>query len=555
MTRNVVTRALVVFSGALVALAGVLPIPAQAATTALVDPDGATSSVTVRGRTLVDAGEVVDDVWIVSGAASIKGHVTGSVVVLNGSVGVSGTVDGDVLVVRGGVWVGPEGSVGGDIDASRDVTLTDGSIVVGATSEGSVLDGLQALAARVRTAMWIGLTIALLAIGLLFAWLAPSALDRARASLVDRPFGAGLRGMIVLAVLPALALVTFAAVTGGFVGVLLASATALLALAGTAVAATAIGRLVLGADRIVSSFLLGALGLRIVALVPFVGDAVAIGAAVVGTGAIVQALRQQAAPAAGAADREEPADPDPIVAPSLLGPNDHDLRVVGPDPDERFARSTAGAGWLDSVLHGPGPAGPTRLDLRDADPLIDLRGESAPATTSAPRPGIQLFRTPVAAAADADAPQVIASLPVREDNFADDPGAAPGNGHRTPLFAAGPAATRHHGVPLFTETPTSARVTVPGLFRDGPAPDPSPGAPAGPDTGARPADDTRMPSASVLDSLANLWDTTDARRSRGGSGAVDVRDRLFVDGPAVGESTTAGGIFADGSRVWRPGRN
>jgi hypothetical protein len=101
------------------------------------------------------------------------------------------------------------------------------------------------------------------------------------------------------------------------------------------------------------------------------------------------------------------------------------------------------------------------LDARADELTIDLLGGSEP--TGAP--------------AEAPRPEVLAALPVREDNWADDPQGAPGNGIRQALFADPPRGTTADArvsAPAETGSPADAGGYQGPLFTE---PDPT-GSPA-----------------------------------------------------------------------------
>src|SRR6185437_14888463 len=66
--------------------------------------------------------EIVANVVVVSGNATIRGRVTRDLVVVAGSANITGTVDGDVAVVLGSATLGPNAEV------KRDVTVVGGAL-------------------------------------------------------------------------------------------------------------------------------------------------------------------------------------------------------------------------------------------------------------------------------------------------------------------------------------------------------------------------------------------------------------------------------------------
>jgi hypothetical protein len=65
----------------------------------------------------VAADEVVDEVLVFGGSATIDGKVDGEVVVLGGSLRINGEVERDATVIGGSIRLGPDAVVGGDATA------------------------------------------------------------------------------------------------------------------------------------------------------------------------------------------------------------------------------------------------------------------------------------------------------------------------------------------------------------------------------------------------------------------------------------------------------
>lgn len=508
MARNVVTRALLVLVGTVILLAVVIPVPVQAASTALIERDGEPVIVTLNGLSLVDRGDVVDDVWIANGRATVNGRVEGNVIILNGDTAVRGSVGGDIIVVRGEVWIGPEATVGGDIQASEPITVSEGAVVEGTVEQTSVVGGVRTLVPVLRTALWVGLTVALFALGFLAMRLAGGMVDSAGDHLTARPFGSAVRGLVALVLIPLLGIITLATIIGGLLGLLLLAIAMLAAVAGLIVASTAIGRWILPWQSRLLAFAIGAVVLRIVALVPVVGDLVTVIAALFGTGALLLALRdgQTDDEAEAAPTDTDPSEVEPALAASAVT-----------DP-------TAGPG--NNLDLRPGHGAPV-LDVREDDPAIEVPDDQPLFTEES--------------LTDAPRPEILASLPVREDHFADDPQGVPGNGVHRSLFADAPemAATPSEA-PVFTE-PAAHTAGGPGyqgpIFTE-PEPDPT-RMPTTPAEGTEPGEhDVAPPETDTL-----------TRPPRA------AEDRFFADEPWIEDDDpdlASGGLFSEGGRAWRP---
>jgi hypothetical protein len=126
---------------------------------------------------------------------------------------------------------------------------------------------------------------------------------------------------------------------------------------------------------------------------------------------------------------------------------------------------------------------------------------------------------------------VLASLPVREDHFADDPQEAPGNGIRQALFADAPSGA-----------PTNASVSV----------SPEPGVPVDAGGHQRPLftepDPTRTPSPQSAVQV-------DVGGYRGPLFTEPEPEPTATDPATADEDVSIGGLFGSGGRAWRPSRN
>jgi cytoskeletal protein CcmA (bactofilin family) len=512
MTRKVVAHTLLVLTGAAVVLAAILAAPAQAAPTAVIERDGEPIAMTVNGRITIERGEVADDVWLANGRATVAGRVEGSVIVLNGGATITGSVGGDVTVVSGDVTLGPEAVVRGDVRASEPIVRDGQAVVDGSVEQTSVLGGARRVLSQLRAAMWVSLTLAVLLFGLVALRLAGDLVRRARARLAARPFRSTGLGVLVMLALLLLVVVTMASIIGGLLGLMLLGLIALVGVAGLVVAATAVGRLILRRRSTVVAFLVGAAVLRIAALLPFVGGLVTVVAALMGTGALLSALRNrrteddEAPSEAGVDQPDSEGDADEAVpASTAAGAGINlDLRPGHEPPpiiDDRDATS-GGSGqlasesiWLDRPVAGGDEPG---LAPSTADPVLDLSDgqPTGPDAASAPDPH----------------PAVIAALPVREEETVVGPDRPTGAGIRQALFANGPTP----GTTTPTEPPPALEPTETASYK-------------GP-----------------------LFTETDPTRMRPRASA---RDRLFADAPLAqvdDDDLDPGSLFSTAGRAWRP---
>ena len=561
MTRTVVARALLVLGGIAVLLAAVLPVAADAADEVAIERDGQPTVVVVNGETLVDAGDVVDEVWIGNGRATVDGRVEGSIVVLNGSAVVGGLVGGDVTVVHGAAWIGSDAVIGGDVRASQPINLDEGAIIEGSVQQTTVIGGLRSVLPKVRTALWIGLTIALLVLGTVAVIGAIGTIDRAGERLMARPIASGVRGLVALVAVPLIALAAFLTTVGGILGLLLLAFSSMAAIGGLVVAATFIGRWTLPGRSAFGAFLLGVVVLRILALVPVVGDILTIAAALFGSGALLLAGRDEGTGKDGADDlatgdttganeRREPRHARTAAITATVahastgsGPN-LDLRPRPSEPVETGDRPTRrpttepdeptgpvptsradmppgkAPAWLYHIIGGA-RSDPPSLDLTEDPPVVRLPGDDPTMTE----------------AAEAAGPRVLAALPIREARFEDDPAGEPGNRSRRSLFVneVSESPIGPHSTPLAPESPDQAADDADQTRRPDPQSEPR-----------SERDPTRMPTG------APVGEGTDTLLHRPG----DEREPLFGhrgespwDSVPDLESTE---MFSRGARAWRP---
>ena len=267
--------------------------------------------VVVTGPVVIGPGQTAADVVVAHGDVTVaaRGRVTGDLIVASGKVRVAGNVEGDLVTFADRAVLGPRARVGGDLLYGDDKP----SVPSGATVEGDVkrvnIDEIGAgLGIAAGVAIWIGITISALLLGLVLLWLFPraaTAVYETAQSRVGAAFGFGVLAFIVL---PILAVVLLVTVIGLPLGLMLLLAIApLYALAYTA-AAYALGQRILGPERgRFAAFLAGLAILRVLAIVPVLGGIVWFAATVFGLGLLILAAgrgrrpSRQAEPAAAPA--------------------------------------------------------------------------------------------------------------------------------------------------------------------------------------------------------------------------------------------------------------
>jgi cytoskeletal protein CcmA (bactofilin family) len=274
-------RRLLIFVGLLLLVAAA---PAQAK-----DDD----RVVIHGPVEIGPGQTAGDVIVAHGDVTVaaRGRVTGDLIVASGDVRVAGSVEGDLVSLADRAVLGPRARVGGDLFYGDDKPV----IPPGATVEGDVervhID--EGLGFAAGLAIWLGITISALLLGLMLLWLFPRAAAAVYETARERlgaAFGFGLLAFIVLPIVAVLLLVT---VVGLPLGLLLLLALAPIYALAYTVAAYALGQRILGPERgRFVAFLAGLAILRVLAIVPVLGGIVWFAATVFGLGLLVRTARR-----------------------------------------------------------------------------------------------------------------------------------------------------------------------------------------------------------------------------------------------------------------------
>jgi len=268
--------------------AGLLPSPAFAD-----DGDSRDGLVLrVKGDVTVAAGETVGSVVVINGDALIEGRVRNLVLVIRGDARVTGSVDGNVTMVDGDLALGRTARVK-DVSLVRgDLTREAGSTVTGDVNRRGGI-AFRGAAALFSIFLWAGMTVAVLAAGLVFAAVGGRQLAGA-ARLMTTEIGYSLLSTLVLWVgTPILAVLLILTVIGIPLGLgLLVFLLPALWFLGYLVSGTRLGAALVGlagresGEHPYLAAALGLLALQIVALVPVLGGLVLFLAGVWGAGTL-----------------------------------------------------------------------------------------------------------------------------------------------------------------------------------------------------------------------------------------------------------------------------
>ena len=322
-------RPILALFGLVMGLVTLLPLPAHAlqqrAIGEVVVPSGETredvstafGDVTVRGEVeddveagrgnvLVD-GRVGGDVKSAVGDITVRDPVGGDVKSAVGDVRVYSTVEGDIDVGNGNVFLGTEARVDGDVECVNGSVLgnteaVQGSVMAGMASNSNHDGGDSDDGSGILGIFgWLLLTLVFAACTVLLSVLAPGTMSSVARSLERSPGRSLLFGVISIPVAVVLCAVLAISVVGIPVLILLAPAYLAFLFFGTLVAAFFVGRKILlatgryrGGNALAA--VVGAVAVSATSLVPFVGNLVIYGLALLGAGATIVALMNRRRP-------------------------------------------------------------------------------------------------------------------------------------------------------------------------------------------------------------------------------------------------------------------
>lgn len=254
----------------------------------------------VSGDFVLARGETVSVLVVIDGNAQIEGTVTDSVLVVEGDAVVTGTIEGDLTVISGDIDLRSSANVNNVNSVNGDIVRAQGATVSGDVTERGSLRVGGAIAALFSLLFWLGMTIAALAAGLVFAAVGGHQLTEAGRVMKD-PVKSILGVVFVWVALPIIAVVAMITLVGlplGL-GVLFFLLPALLFL-GFIAAGQYLGRMIVGrsgrevGEHPYLATFLGVLILSLVILVPVLGAVIALLAAIWGAGALAMTAYQAA---------------------------------------------------------------------------------------------------------------------------------------------------------------------------------------------------------------------------------------------------------------------
>jgi hypothetical protein len=294
-TENGMSRLWSWIPAVLAVAAAALASPAPVAAAAGEDED---AIVVLNGAVTVERGQVVDGVFVANGDVEVAGTVTGDVFVASGDLLVTGEIEGDVVALSGLTRVGPRAVVGGDLIYADEEPEVSPRASIGGEVRAEDWDGFVGTLPLIgAVALWIGISVSALILGVFAVMLVPRAADavfeqaRTRLALCVA-FGLAIFVGVPLAIL--LASATLIGLPLGFA--LLLSLLPLAAIAYVS-SAWALGRALVKDGSRVVAFLVGLAILRAAAILPVLGALVGFAAVIVGLGLLAAAVGASRTPA------------------------------------------------------------------------------------------------------------------------------------------------------------------------------------------------------------------------------------------------------------------
>ena len=215
------------------------PIGALAQARVVVQPK---DQIVLRGDVVVPRGQVVGEVVVFTGTATVAGVVRGDVVVLDGPVTIGGQVSGDVVAIHGPIRLLSSAQVAGSVRGGGDVEVADGAQVHGGVARGVRFTLSGPVGAFGALLASVAVAVSVLATGLLMLLLAPRGLERLATVGRERPFVSAAWGIALTLAVPLAAVAAGATVLGLPIGLAALLSIGLLWLVGIAAATWVLGR-------------------------------------------------------------------------------------------------------------------------------------------------------------------------------------------------------------------------------------------------------------------------------------------------------------------------
>jgi hypothetical protein len=239
------------------------------------------------------AGERAGTVIVIDGDAVIDGEVADAVLVINGNAVVAGEVSGQLTVIAGDIDLQATAQVKDVTSIRGSIFRSEGSTITGEVHERDGFGWLGGAAVFFSIAFWLGLTVALIGAGLIFAAIGGRQLREAARRMTAEPVNTILGVIFVAIAIPILASLAITTLVGIPFGVgLLVFLLPALWFLGYIVAAARLGGVLIGlrgpdaGGHPYAATVLGVVLLQLLVLVPVIGAVIALLAGLWGAGAL-----------------------------------------------------------------------------------------------------------------------------------------------------------------------------------------------------------------------------------------------------------------------------
>jgi hypothetical protein len=265
-------------------------IPAQA-----FAEDGQDDDVLIRvgADIYIAEGERVGTVVVIDGSAVIEGQVAESVFIIHGNATVAGEIGGDLTVISGDIDLQRSAQVQNVTSIRGDIIRAQGATITGELHERDGFGDIRAAVAVFSILLWLGLTVALVAAGLIFAAIGGRQLREAAQRMTADAVNTILGVVFVAVALPTIAFVAIVTLIGVPFGVgLLIFLMPTLWFLGYIVAGARLGSALVGfgheqpTSHPYAATVLGIVLLQLLVLIPVLGMLVAMVAGLWGAGAL-----------------------------------------------------------------------------------------------------------------------------------------------------------------------------------------------------------------------------------------------------------------------------
>ena len=243
----------------------------------------------VGGPVTVAPTDTIGTLWVIGNSATVLGTVR-DLVVINGTAKIDGTVQGNMVIVSGTGDLGPSAVIGKDILLYHS-TVTSGA---GAKIGGAVHNEVGvSFGARALWVLWLSVTIAMIAAGIVLGYFAGDALNDVADSMRTEWRGTIVTALILIFGLPFAAVISFMTGIGFVLGFfILFALIPLLCLTGYVIAGTSLGTAFLNGGpesrgKMYSRIAFGILMLQLLAVVPALGGVLILIGSQLGAGALV----------------------------------------------------------------------------------------------------------------------------------------------------------------------------------------------------------------------------------------------------------------------------